>query len=89
MSSWRLSPQSARPRLRIRASPFNRLLIWCIASEIAFAAALIYFPPLQSTFGTVALRPLDLAFLLPFPLVVWGADELRRSVLRRRAAGAR
>ncbi len=61
----------------------NRLLLWGMASEIAFAAALIYLPPFQGAFGTAPLRPLDLAVLLPFPFVVWGADELRRFLLRR------
>jgi hypothetical protein len=27
-----------------------------------------------------------LLFVLPFPFVVWGADELRRWIVRRRAA---
>jgi hypothetical protein len=50
-----------------------------------FAAALIYIPALQPAFHTAALGPPELAFLAPFPIVVWGADELRRA-LRRRAA---
>jgi hypothetical protein len=29
-----------------------------------------------------------LATVLPFPFIVWGADELRRLLLRRRAASA-
>ena len=40
-------------------------------------------PALQDVFGTTALQPVDLAVLAPFPLIVWGADELRR-LLRRR-----
>ncbi|MGZ8716562.1 MAG: cation-translocating P-type ATPase [Gaiellaceae bacterium] len=66
----------------------NRLLIWGIASEILFAAALIYAPPLQRLYGTATLGALELAILAPFPFIVWGADELRRSRRRRRAAGA-
>jgi calcium-translocating P-type ATPase len=64
----------------------NRLLLWAITAELAFAAALIYLPPLQTVFGTAQLSPLDLAILLPFPIIVWGADELRRLARRMRAA---
>ena len=64
----------------------NRLLLWAIAAEIAFAATLIYLPPLEAIFGTAPLGPLDVAILLPFPLLVWGADELRRLVVRTREA---
>jgi hypothetical protein len=38
---------------------------------------------MQSLLGTAALPPRDLAFLLPYPFIVWGADELRRWLLRR------
>jgi len=62
----------------------NRLLLWGIASEIAFAAGLVYLPPLQHLFGTASLGATELALLLPFPAVVWGADELRRALRRRR-----
>jgi magnesium-transporting ATPase (P-type) len=62
----------------------NPLLIRGIIFELAFAAALIYLPPLQVLFGTRPLGWLDLAVLLPFPVVVWGVDELWRGVNRRR-----
>ena len=62
----------------------NPLLLWGILFEVAFAAALIYLPPLQTVFHTAALGPVELAILAPFPFVVWGADELRRA--RRRAS---
>jgi magnesium-transporting ATPase (P-type) len=61
----------------------NRFLLIGLASEIVFAAALIYVPGLQAAFGTAPLRPVDLAILLTFPLIVWGADELRRARARR------
>ena len=62
----------------------NPLLLWAIASELVFAAALVYVPPLQAVFGT---RPLGLAgdaLLGTFPVIVWGADELRRARHRSR-----
>ncbi|MGA5169230.1 MULTISPECIES: cation-translocating P-type ATPase [Streptomyces] len=62
----------------------NPLLLAGIAFELAFTAALIYAPPVQGVFGTAAL-PLDVVLLvLTFPVLVWGTDELRRAVRRRR-----
>jgi calcium-translocating P-type ATPase len=61
----------------------NTLLIWGIAFELVLAAVLIYAPPFQSLLGTAALEPRMLLFVTPFPFIVWGADELRRWVLRR------
>jgi magnesium-transporting ATPase (P-type) len=63
----------------------NRLVLWGILFELVFAAAVVYLPPLQSIFGTASLGLAELALLLPFPFAVWGADELRRYLLRRRA----
>jgi calcium-translocating P-type ATPase len=62
----------------------NRYLLAGIAAELLLAAIFIYTPPLQSLLGTAALPLRDLAFLLPYPFIVWGADELRRWLLRRR-----
>ena len=74
-------------RVSLRAVGFftNPLLLWGILSEVVFAALVVYAPPLQRIFGTASITPGELLFLLPFPIVVWGADELRRAVLRRRA----
>jgi calcium-translocating P-type ATPase len=64
--------------------PFsNPLLLWGIAAELALAAAIIYIPPLQHLLGTAALPPQLLLITLPFPFIVWGADEIRRYLLRR------
>jgi hypothetical protein len=65
---------------------FFFVLLWGIASEIAVTALLVYAPPLQWVFGTAALGITQVAFLLPFPLIVWGADELGRRRLPHRAA---
>ena len=65
----------------------NPALLWGIAFELVFTAAVIYAPPLQSVFGTASLGLDALLFVVPFPFIVWGADELRRWIHRRRAAG--
>jgi magnesium-transporting ATPase (P-type) len=64
----------------------NRLLLYGIAFELLLAGAIVYFPPLQSLLATAALPPDALLLALPFPFIVWGADELRRWALRRRDA---
>jgi hypothetical protein len=66
----------------------NGLLLWGIAFELALAAVFVYVPVFQSLLGTAALSPTDLLILLPFPFIVWGADELRRYVQRRRHSHA-
>jgi hypothetical protein len=38
---------------------------------------------LQHLLGTAALTPDMLAVVAPFPVIVWGADEIRRWLLRR------
>ncbi|MEV6327821.1 cation-transporting P-type ATPase [Streptomyces sp. NPDC051909] len=64
----------------------NRLLLAGIAFELAFTAALVYAPPLQHLFGTADL-PWDVVLIIAtFPVLVWGTDELRRAVRRRRSA---
>jgi magnesium-transporting ATPase (P-type) len=67
----------------------NPLLLGGIAFELAFAAALIYLPPLQRVFHTAALGAPELALLATFPVIVWGSDELRRAWNRRRRSRAR
>jgi calcium-translocating P-type ATPase len=60
----------------------NRLLLVGCAFEVAFTAALVYLPPLQGIFGTAALPWWVLLLMAPFPVIVWGADELFRWRLR-------
>jgi magnesium-transporting ATPase (P-type) len=80
-----LAARTERASLRAVGLFSNPLLGWGILFEVGFAAALIYTPPLQRVFGTSALGVAELGLLVPFPLLVWGADELRRAVLRRRS----
>ncbi len=71
--------QSANP-LRSVGVFSNRYLLGGIAFALAFAAAL------NNLFGTAPLTAGQLATVLPFPFIVWGADELRRLLMRRHAA---
>jgi calcium-translocating P-type ATPase len=66
----------------------NRYLLAAIVAELLLAAVFVYAPPLQSLLGTAALPVHDLLLLLPYPFIVWGADELRRFLLRRREPAA-
>lgn len=77
--------RTSRASLRSIGPFSNRLLLWGIAFELVFAAAVISLPPLQALFGTRGLGVAELALLAPFPLIVWGSDELRRWAVRRRA----
>ncbi|UQX10773.1 cation-translocating P-type ATPase [Candidatus Mycobacterium methanotrophicum] len=63
----------------------NPALLAGIAAEIVFALTLVYTPFLHPLFGTAALSGGQLLLVVPFPFIVWGADELRR-LWRRRGA---
>jgi calcium-translocating P-type ATPase len=64
----------------------NKFLLGGIAFSLAFAALLVYAPALHAIFGTAALSPAQLATVAPYPFIVWGADETRRMLMRRRSA---
>lgn len=76
--------RTTRSSLRAIGVFSNRLLLWGIAFEILFAAAIIYIPPVQDIFNTRALGWEELVILATFPLIVWGTDETRRYFVRRR-----
>jgi magnesium-transporting ATPase (P-type) len=64
----------------------NTLLLWGFAFEVVFAAAVVCVPALQGVFGTATPDLWQVLFILPFPVVVWGVDELWRWNARRRVA---
>ncbi|WP_249021558.1 cation-transporting P-type ATPase [Conexibacter sp. S30A1] len=66
----------------------NRHLLRGIAFALAFAAAIIYAPPIQAIFKTSPLSVRDLLVLACFPIIVWGSDELWRWHTRSRAAAS-
>lgn len=61
----------------------NKPLLAALGVALAFAAAAVYLPAAHTLLGTEALTPGQWALIAPFPLVVWGADELRRWYRRR------
>jgi magnesium-transporting ATPase (P-type) len=75
--------RTERASLRSVGLLSNPLLLWGIVFELALTALIIYAPPLQALLGTAALEPQMLLFAAPFPLIVWGADELHKWFLRR------
>jgi magnesium-transporting ATPase (P-type) len=84
-----LAARTERSSLRDVGLTTNRLLLWGIAFELVFAVAIVALPPLATPLG-MAVPPWDaLLLLLPFPVVVWGADELWRARRRRAPAAAR
>ena len=80
--------RTERASLRSIGVLSNRLLLWGIAFELVLSALIIYAPPLQSLLGDgLAGARTCSSSSLPFPFIVWGADELRRWLLRRRRGG--
>jgi calcium-translocating P-type ATPase len=77
--------RTQRASLRSIGAFSNHYLLLGIAAELLVAALVVYAPPLQSLLATAGPPPKDLLLLLAFPVIVWGSDELRRWVLRRRA----
>ncbi len=77
-----LAARTERRSLREVGFWTNRLLLLGIGFELLFAVAIVA-TPVAATLG-MALPPWDaLLLLLPFPIVVWGADELWRARQRR------
>ena len=66
----------------------NRFLLWGIAFELAFAAALIYIPFLQSLFKTGPVDAVWWVYLIAFVPVIFLAEEGRKAIVRRRARHA-
>jgi calcium-translocating P-type ATPase len=75
--------RTERTSLRSIGLSSNRLLLWAILGELVFTAVVVYFPPAQRVFGTAALPGWVVMLLLPFPVIVWSADEALRAAYRK------
>jgi len=80
--------RTERASLRSVGILSNRLLLWGIGFALTLAAVLIYVPACQHLLATAALPPHLLLLTLPFPVIVWGADELRRMLVRRHVSSS-
>ncbi|HEX9031811.1 MAG TPA: cation-transporting P-type ATPase [Streptosporangiaceae bacterium] len=76
--------RTERASLRSMGVLSNPYLIGAIGIELVLTAGIIYLPPFQALLSTAALPPSLLVITLPFPFIVWSADELRRWLIRRR-----
>jgi hypothetical protein len=63
----------------------NRLLLIGIATEVAMVGLLSYVPGLQQIFHTGALSGPEWLLLLIWPPLIFGAEEARKALVRRRA----
>ena len=61
----------------------NKWIIWGIVAQLAILSFLIYFPFMQSFFGTTALGIEDWIFLASLALIVVFAEEIRKFFSRR------
>ena len=78
--------RTERAALRSIGVLSNPMLLWGIAFELTFAAVLCYVPLFQHIFRTASVSADTVALMLPFPVIVWGADEIRRWLIRGRSS---
>ncbi|HEY5540271.1 MAG TPA: cation-transporting P-type ATPase [Coriobacteriia bacterium] len=60
----------------------NKMLLWGIAAELTFQAAIVYLPPLQAVFSTASMSGMEWLVLAAFAPLLLVADEIRKYVLR-------
>ena len=83
-----IAARTDRASLRSTGLFTNPLLLGGIAVELILAAGVVFIPFLHPVFGTATPTLGQLAVVLPFPVIVWGADELRRWIQRHHADNA-
>jgi hypothetical protein len=54
-----------------------------VAFAIVAATALVITPGLRDIFGNAIPSVEQVCIILPFPVIIWGSDELRKMVVRR------
>jgi len=61
----------------------NKVVLLGILSEIILLSIILYFPPANKLFGTSPVEFRILAISLPFAIVIFLGDELRKKLLRK------
>ncbi|MBI4777331.1 cation-transporting P-type ATPase [Candidatus Desantisbacteria bacterium] len=67
----------------------NKLIIWGIAFELVFTAALIYIPFFQKIFNTAPLTCADWGILFVFMIGIFFIEEGRKRIMARKVVGCR
>jgi sodium/potassium-transporting ATPase subunit alpha len=62
----------------------NKLLYWGIISELLILAVIVYLPFTHSFFGTAPLSLFELLLSVPFALIIFFGDEVRKIYIRRK-----
>jgi len=63
----------------------NKLILWGIVFELAFASVLIYVPFFQKIFNTTAIGWKEWGILFGFMIIVFFLEELRKSMSKRKS----
>jgi sodium/potassium-transporting ATPase subunit alpha len=73
------------PRLSIFKQGFlsNRKVVIGVFIELAIILCIVYLPPMQAVLGTQPLTLEHWLFLLPFAIILFVAEELRKLIKRR------
>jgi magnesium-transporting ATPase (P-type) len=64
----------------------NRLLLAAIGFEAVMLAVFVYVPPVAAALRQHGLTAEQWLVVLPAPFILIGAEELRKAIVRRRAA---
>lgn len=78
-----LTCRTTRESLFKRGFLTNRYLLIVIATEILLILLIVYSEPFQMIFGTAQLDMVHWLFLLPFAILLLGADEIRKWFVRK------
>jgi sodium/potassium-transporting ATPase subunit alpha len=62
----------------------NRLLLWGVAVEVVLILWVVYTASGNWLFGAAPIGPAAWLVVIPFAVLLWGLDELRKVWLRRR-----
>jgi magnesium-transporting ATPase (P-type) len=76
--------RSARSSVLATGIGGNRLILWGVAAEIALILAIAYTPLGNAAFGTAPIGVEVWLFMLPFAAAMVLAEEVRKTLVRRR-----
>lgn len=78
--------RTRRQSLFVMGAFSNRLVLLGIAAELLLLGLISYVPICNAFFGTAPLQPWQLLLSVPFALLIFAGDELRRGYLRKESS---